>query len=66
MSNGFVIAEIDPKKATVWCGNKSSIISKQIMRSWYQSLDKKPIQVHVKFEGGLSIQFWRKKRYKKN
>ena len=35
------------------------------MRSRYQSKDKKQIQVHVKFEGGLSIQFGRKKRCKK-
>jgi hypothetical protein len=36
------------------------------MRFRYQSIDKKYIQVHVKFEGRLSIQFGRNKTYKKS
>jgi hypothetical protein len=66
MFSRFVNAEIDPKKVTDWSSTKISNISKQTMRSWYQSIDKKQIQVPVKFEGGLSIQIWRKTRYKKN
>jgi hypothetical protein len=36
------------------------------MRFRYQSIDKKYIQIHVKFEGRLFIKFGRNKRYKKN
>jgi len=66
MVNGFVNAEVDPKKATNWSSTKSSYILKETMRSRYQMIDKKHIQVHVQFEGGLSIQVWRKKRCKKS
>jgi hypothetical protein len=36
------------------------------MRFLYQSIDKKHIKVHVKFESGLSIHIWRKKEIQKN
>jgi hypothetical protein len=36
------------------------------MRSRYQSIDEKHIQVHVKFENRLSIPFARKSRSKKS
>jgi hypothetical protein len=65
MFNVFVNAEIGLKEATDWSSTKISNISKQTMRSRYQSIDKKSIQVHVKLEGRLSIQVWRKKRFKK-
>jgi hypothetical protein len=66
MVNGFVNVEIDLKKATHWSSTKSSYILKWTMRSRYQSIDTKHTQVHVQFEGRLSTQLWRKKRYKKS
>jgi hypothetical protein len=44
-----------PQKAANWSGIKNNKSSKEIWLSWYQSIDKKHFQVHVKFEVGLSI-----------
>jgi hypothetical protein len=46
------------------------VVSKEKVHSknsifWYHSIDEKRIWVHVKFDGGLSIPFARKLRYKK-
>jgi hypothetical protein len=50
------------KKATVWIVIKIGNSLKEIRHSWYQSIDKKHLWVHVKFECGLLIPFTKKKR----
>jgi hypothetical protein len=41
-----------PQKATDWSGIKKDNILKEIQLSWYQSIDKKHLWVHVKLMGG--------------
>jgi hypothetical protein len=53
------------QKATNWSGIKNGRSSKEIRLSWYHCKDKKHFQVHVKFEGGVSIPATRKMTSKK-
>jgi hypothetical protein len=58
-------ATVSPKKATDWSGTYQKVNpSKETRRSWYHAIDIKRVQILVKFERRLSIQFGRKKRYK--
>jgi hypothetical protein len=61
-----VNTEKSPQKATDWSGIKIGSLLKQSQRSWYQSIDEKHIQVHVKFESWLSIPFRKKMKCKKS
>jgi hypothetical protein len=61
-----VNAKISIKKATDWKWYQKDNLIKETYLSWYQSIDKKHLCVYVKFDGGLSIPFARKLRYKKS
>jgi hypothetical protein len=54
-----------PQQATNWSGIKNGELSKKVRLSGYQSIDKKHILVHVKFEVGSSTSLTKKKNSKK-
>jgi hypothetical protein len=66
MSYTAVKAKKSPPKATDWSGFKKGNLLKKTQLSWYQSIAKKHLWIHVKFDGGLSIPFTRKIESKKN
>jgi hypothetical protein len=66
MSYASVKAKKSLQKATDWSGINKENSLKETQFSWYQSIDKKHLWVHVKFDGGLSIPLARKSRFKKS
>jgi hypothetical protein len=61
MSYASVIVIKSHKKATDWSGIKKDSLLKETRLSWYQSIDKKHFWIYVKFGGGLSIPFTRRR-----
>jgi hypothetical protein len=46
-----------PQKATEWSVIKKKNSLKESRLSWFHLIDKKHLEIYVKFDGGLSILF---------
>jgi hypothetical protein len=61
-----VNAKRSTKKRLIGAVSKMASHPGESKLSWYQSIDTRHLWVYVKFEGGLSIPFARKLRFKKS